>query len=454
VVSFLSPSLDASRRASQRMAHWTGWKPILFSDDDDDDDGDTNETGDDVRSSCRSRSSSSWNQALVNNAFFAYSQTWYSRALQCPTTGTVLHWISLRGRGTNSASSTSSSTLSWSSTSSTAAPPPPHQLLAIQQAESLAVARDFLAKTIQESSSKTKTKVAINSFLGRSIQAKHLIGGGGGGGLPPLLKFMDNNDSSNDDINSDSTTFLETRPFSLKEIAISDHHEEHNSHESNQNVTLLQRLSNSTVLARPVTGLYQVRKPGCRGGGGVCLRPLPTGRQDWQVAPPSLVFHVDSLESSMDRLLLNSSKEDVDDKNRQQLQQQQTSIAKIGYNGMTKSRATGQLMLRHVDLTGIDVRFCQATTYSSMFAEAQESLLAGSLHELQSSNHHDTSSANLATTTTTTTAEPRKEEVVGHCWAEFHANMKHPLRFISKAKQASGSLSTLRRAKPPDLPFE
>jgi hypothetical protein len=428
VVSLLSPCPEASRRASQRIAQWTGWKPVVPTDTDDGARNDSTSTSTTI--------SSSWNQVLINNALFTYSQTWHSRALQCPSTGTVLHWIALQ-KGNNA--STSLSTVFAAA---------PHQLLAIQQAENLTAAQDFLAKTIQETSS--RTNMVLNSvLLQRPMQAKHLLSSNPGG-VPLLQFFLDeeslsctstnnnnNNDENDDDENDDdndstskntqseeSSSLLETRQFALKEIAISDHHHHHHDDDesSSSNMTLLQRLSKSLALSRPVTGLYQM--PDDDGGGGVCLRPLPTGRQDWQVTPPSLVFHVDSLASILDLL---SNKQDEAKNNKDD---QAVSITKIGYSGM-KNRP-GQLMLRHADLNGIDVRFCQATTYSSMFAEAQESLLAGSLQELQS-NHHGAKT--------------------GHCWVEFHANMKNPSGFIAKAKQGSMS-KLLRRAKPQDLPFE
>ena len=99
------------------------------------------------------------------------------------------------------------------------------------------------------------------------------------------------------------------------------------------------------------------------------------------------------------------------------------ATAKIGYNGTAK----GQIMVQTGDWTGLDVRFCESTKYSSMFAEAQASLQAGSLPELQ--------------------REEDGKLKDGDCWVEFRANLRHPAGFMRRRKPP-------RIAKIPDLPYE
>ena len=114
-------------------------------------------------------------------------------------------------------------------------------------------------------------------------------------------------------------------------------------------------------------------------------------------------------------------------------------MAKIGFSG----NRIGQVMMIHPDLEGIDVRYCSQDAVSSAFSEAQESLLAASLEELQSSN------------ALLTGQEPAKDdERVGKadCWVEVRANMKRPSGYWHR--KAGTTPSKQKIAKIPDLPFE
>ena len=101
-----------------------------------------------------------------------------------------------------------------------------------------------------------------------------------------------------------------------------------------------------------------------------------------------------------------------------------------------------QVMLLHKDLLGLDVRYCPRTAVSSAFAEAQDSLLAGSLEELQSTN----------------VLVSRREEVKsdarvgnGDCWIEVRANLKRPSKLFQRSKN---SQRKQKIAKIPDLPYD
>jgi len=175
---------------------------------------------------------------------------------------------------------------------------------------------------------------------------------------------------------------------------------------------LLTRLSSSD-LPRPKTGLYE--------WASTRIRPLPTGSEDQPLPPPSLIFHCNSLE-------------DVS------VQEHGAVTSKIGFGGL----GSGQLIVLHKDLPGLDLRFCSCTEAASSFAEAQESLLAASLADLQSANI-------LLTGDEKAKADERVGQ--GDCWVEFRANLKKPVGFwrrygIGKSK------STHRIAKAPDLPYE
>jgi hypothetical protein len=164
--------------------------------------------------------------------------------------------------------------------------------------------------------------------------------------------------------------------------------------------TLFTSLEDSRHLTRPVTGLYQLPKS------RVCIRPLPMAKEDRNVPSPSLIFHSEDLENAG---MLN--KDDAT-----------TKAVKIGYTGRA---ARGQLILLGTtsESTGVDIRLCSAKKPSSMFAEAQESLLASSLSELQSTRvltHRETAA--------TGESDPNINKM--DCWVEFRANMRNPKGFL------------------------
>jgi hypothetical protein len=179
--------------------------------------------------------------------------------------------------------------------------------------------------------------------------------------------------------------------------------------------TLLEHLQN---LPRPVPGLYQTSS-------GLCIRTLPTAKEDRHLSPPSLIFQAETatLDSAIN---LNNSDSDF-------------HAFRIGYTGCGSKR---QVLLRNANKksNSIDIRLCPATKPISMFAEAQESLLASSLEELQSQRV-------LAQNSAQEIEDPNINKM--DCWVEFRANMKNPSGFFPR-KSSDGP----KIAKAPDLPFE
>ena len=114
--------------------------------------------------------------------------------------------------------------------------------------------------------------------------------------------------------------------------------------------------------------------------------------------------------------------------------------ARIGYSGLGPGH--GQVMLLHKDLIGLDIRYCPRTTVSSTFSEAQESLLAGSLEELQSTNILLSGSEKAI-----------GDKRIGNsdCWVELRANLKRPSKYWQRSKNSSRKQKI---AKIPDIPFE
>ena len=187
--------------------------------------------------------------------------------------------------------------------------------------------------------------------------------------------------------------------------------------------SLFTALQQSSHVHRPIPGLYQLPQ-------GLCIRPLPTAKEDRTLPPPSLIFHTDSL--------LQSDHRDPE-----------TAAFKIGFSGVGTK---GQLMLRdkannnHTNSStnngciGVDVRLCAATRPSSMFSEAQESLLASSLHELQSVHVLNPTQRKVGNSIKTSLKQKEPSPLTDEklvqrpddpntnkmdCWVEFRANLKN-----------------------------
>ena len=287
------------------------------------------------------------------------------------------------------------------------------------------------------------------------------------------------------------------------------------------NKTLSQTLSQSN-LSRPKIGLYQWPSSSSSSSSssyesnnnikydnknGIILRPLPIAATDLTSSPPTFVFQCDDLEVVEENILYKYTN---DNHNHEDLAHAQLGVNKVGRN----STAPGQIMLYHSDLhgqepgaadeagRGIDLRYCQETTVSQSFAEAQESLMAGSLNDLQNVNvlmegkeksqrlsqqsqSHDSAeldvkveswtasgsgsgvrrqaaaststsagtNANVATSQgglENDAAAPSRVDSMnglGDCWVEFRANMKQPLGFLlgKNRGRRTGGLGMMKR---------
>lgn len=205
------------------------------------------------------------------------------------------------------------------------------------------------------------------------------------------------------------------------------------------NMTLQQKLSSSGMY-RPKVGLYEWPT------GFPILRPLPAAETDLTLSNPSLIFQCKSLDTMQEKI------------------SDEVTISKVGFNSLSSS---GQLVIHHPAIQGIEIRLCESTELSSSFAEAQDSLMAGSLDDLQNVNvlaeggagktksmDVELYSSKSSQGTQNISKERGKVDAMnglGDCWVEFRANMKRPVGFFDKKARAK-PVQTI--AKPPDLPYE
>lgn len=205
------------------------------------------------------------------------------------------------------------------------------------------------------------------------------------------------------------------------------------------NMTLQQKLSSSGMY-RPKVGLYEWPT------GFPILRPLPAAETDLTLSNPSLIFQCKSLDTMQEKI------------------SDEVTISKVGFNSLSSS---GQLVIHHPAIQGIEIRLCESTELSSSFAEAQDSLMAGSLDDLQNVNvlaeggagktksmDVELYSSKSSQGTQNISKERGKVDAMnglGDCWVEFRANMKRPVGFFDKKARVK-PVQTI--AKPPDLPYE
>jgi len=417
IVTLLSPSPAASRRAAQRLSAWTSFQhcqetapPTALN----------QVFGVDA-------STNSHTPSFIKSLLPTIQ--WDSVALECSESGTILHWLSpiphQQGNDDNHNDTTLDS---------------PHELLAVQDVASVTAAVERIAAVVLQTASVPYLSMR-HAVVGKPVTRMHLLANS-----LPILHLDSNNHSNSNRNNSSSNAASRTtlplpssrtaaRPSGaigwLKEVAIPAYNDEMDL----AGDTLMTQFTNSS-LARPAVGLYQLSSNNSSNSNNnnLCLRPLPAAKEDRKLPPPSLVFsthsvdHVQELASAM-------TVDDIKETNKDKDASSPTATVavvrtgKIGYTG----NGVGQIMLQTTDWMGLDVRFCQATKYSSMFAEAQESLLAGSLAELQSPHVLQGGS---------------KQVKEGDCWAEFRANLKHPSGFLQRTAKPS------KIAKAPDLPYE
>ncbi|KAL7520988.1 hypothetical protein ACHAWX_005678 [Stephanocyclus meneghinianus] len=220
--------------------------------------------------------------------------------------------------------------------------------------------------------------------------------------------------------------------------------------------SLQQKLSRSSLM-RPMPGLYQFVQATCikyplnaskcqtTTDDGLVLRPIPSATEDFRLSPPSLVCQCFSLAEA---------KESVEN-------ELGGKTAKIGWRGDGQN---GSLIVSHPSVRGMDVRLVEIGSgnvgwvMNSYFHESQEALLAASLDDLQSSHvvsegkGEDEEGSNYRLDPKILNAD---------CWVEVRSNVKNPKGFVSKGWSPGSLWNVLTSrnratavAKPPDLPYE
>lgn len=349
VVSFFSPSPSASRRAQNLLAKICKLEKVNLTSFDHD--------GDKLNSVFRS-------------FLPMFSNTWDSVALQCQSSGTVVHFLSSFDTKENIGRGYAFALLGITNAT-----------VAESNQVSVQSFRNLLASSIETRSSSIKLKTIIGS-----LQAGEMLRDISNGSLP-LLSVAEQK-ATEDDVTKNAP------PSGLKEVVVPFF----DYAQYTDGSTILSRLSKTQ---RPAIGVYQLGQRSIR------VRPLPTASEDRSLPPPSLVFHCNDLEE------VDMTKEGA-------------KTGKIGFSG----NRIGQLMVQHEDLLGLDIRFCPSEKVTSVFDEAQDSLLAGSLDELQSTN------------TLLAGGEKSKDDDrigVADCWVQVRANLKSPSGFLKRQGRSSST---------------
>jgi hypothetical protein len=324
---------------------------------------------------------------------------------------------------------------------------------------------------------------------------------------------INNNDN---DENDNKRHGKKKNKFYLRELVIPFSND---STYHNDDKSLLQILLESN-LHRPKIGLFQwINNPNndhkdnngkdnesrnnksTKSNDGIVIRPLPSASNDMKLPPTTFIFQCDSLydiPNHISNYNHNHNHNDV------------LTLSKVGFNGYQKNN--GQLRIETtsssctsrstpttipnmttnetniflcndipmIHNTSLEFRFCDAKELSTSFAEAQESLLAGSLDDLQNVNvmvegndrsNNDNTISNNRPRDSTRSSESKLDLMngLGDCWVEFRANMKKPKGFFQKKKLGFLDFSSLfalgknnkkskgggkRIVKAPNLPYE
>jgi hypothetical protein len=322
-----------------------------------------------------------------------------SVASKCPASGAVLHFLALT-------KGTTAETESKNENQQAATGDQHFSLLGVtslndfEQNDHLSIqkSRRLLASCIR-----SPLRVVMNHAAGRPISASTITQFDSG---LPLLNLPETNDTY-------STQSTQALQGGLKELVVPFYDD--SLYPDAQ--SLLSKLGSST-LNRPAVGLYQWPN------NGIVIRPLPSAKEDRSLPSPSLVFYCKDLEIAADKLASVGG-----------------ISAKIGYNGL---QGSGQLMVSHPTLLGLDIRLTDSVEYTSAFPEAQEALLASSLDELQN--------VNVLKGDIGTESEKDARDNKMDCWVEFRANMRRPSGFMKRAAKRNGG--KVKTAKVPDLPYE
>lgn len=345
-------------------------------------------------------------------SFLRGKNEWDSSALRCPSSGTILHLLSLSCRSDDDGKSKEGVSADLSLISITPGIEGGQNATEEVAVASVKESRRLLAHRVHEVSHATALAIKIKLYtaLGQKIDASQLLGSTAKSGLPFLHLPTSVCGNSVQPVQYTGDDDVVSSPFRLRELVLP--YSGDATYEDGS--SLISRLGDS-ALSRPRVGLYQWPQ------NGVAFRPLPAAKEDLTLPPPSLVFSCESLDNAQRAI------DDVG-----------ATSAKVGFSGHDRK---GQLIVKHKLLAGLDFRMCEAENLSSTFAEAEQSLLAGSLDDLQNDN---------------VMAEGGKRRGssdamngLGDCWVEFRANIRNPSGFWKKDK------TTLKRiAKAPPLPYE
>ena len=365
-----------------------------------------------------------------------FSSSWHSIGCACPTSGTILHFLST-SRDDNSEDGSNNIDKQQSAL----------QLISIHGSHSsssgkedyndaMVECRKRLATTIQSKQSTLETRLRgmalhiMCNLLGKQPNPAWIFANNPSttSHILPILDltpFTIHNSTTSDE-NNDSVVNSDSSTGKLRELALPFF-----SGES----SIQTQLSKSTLL-RPLPGLYQ-----CSVGRqmanedtpkanstGLIFRPLPAAAEDLRLSTPSLVFQVKSLAKAQTLI-----EEKLGGR-----------TFKIGWRGHGQ---LGSLMVGHPSIQGLDIRLCETTDSTkwvpcNSFDEAQESLLAGSLSELQS--------AHVVSEGKSSSITEDKKIGNGDCWVEVRSNVKNPSGFLKQF----GSRKKQTIAKPPEIPFE
>ena len=398
------------------------------------------------------------------------SSSWDSTACACPTSGTVLHFLSPSTGGESKESE--SSQVGHSPLHLIAVHGTPSPFVGSQGTSSveehynnaLLESRKRLAKSIQSnqvfpSTLEARLRGSMLQFMcntmGRQLNPSWILQKNptSTSAISPVLDltpFPINNESENhvnimakeiemDFIeNGNNRINGQLKPGKLRELALPFF----------PGASSIQMQLSKSSLLRPLPGLYQcnsisneddkIRRRNTTNNPGLIFRPLPAAEEDMRLSPPSLVFQCNKLVDA------------------QKLVEEELggSTFKIGWRGHGQ---LGSLIVSHPSVFGLDLRICETPgeewVLSAGFDEGEDSLLAGSLTELQSS--HVVSEGKSDDAGTTPVAGDEKSGN-GDCWVEVRANAKHPTGYL---KQFTSSLFQKKSdrnkvAKPPDLPYE
>jgi len=396
--------------------------------------------------------------------FGSLSHSWDSVACACPTSGTILHFLSFSADKNNEPRVKNEMRVNnvhpslqliaiHGSDSASISPTSSSQCSEEQYHNALIECRQRLATTIQNMQIFDGNKYALASTLEARLRGLFLYI------MCDILGWQPNPAWI---LAKKSSPILDLMPFSPKETSSLERQDSKNG-PIEIDITgklrelalpffpgvssSLQTVLSKSSLIRPLPGLYQcpagpteskaTTKRNTTANPGLIFRPLPAAQEDLRLSSPSLVFQCESLVEA------------------QKLVEEKLGgrTFKIGWRGHGQ---LGSLIVGHPSILGLDIRICEAAgnewILSSSFDEAQESLLAGSLAELQST-HVVSEGKSGAAETSSGTGDTKNGNA--DCWVEFRSNVKHPTGFF---KQFTSSLfqkpARTKVAKPPDIPYE